>query len=128
MLDTSAYSHLRAGHGEVLARLSAAKEVVLTATVLGELQAAFRLGRRARENQAALERFLGEAFVREAPVTAETARRYGQVFAALRRAGTPIPVNDVWIAASTLELGGHLLTFDTDFERVPGLSCDVLTP
>jgi hypothetical protein len=46
------------------------------------------------------------------------ARRYGRLFADLRRAGTPIPINDIWIAATTLDCGGHLLTFDGDFKVI----------
>jgi tRNA(fMet)-specific endonuclease VapC len=52
----------------------------------------------------------------------EVAVRYGEVLSQLRRKGTPIPTNDIWIAAVTLERGAHLLSFDDDFERVPGLS------
>ncbi|MBK8998007.1 MAG: PIN domain-containing protein [Myxococcales bacterium] len=52
---------------------------------------------------------------------------YGRLFAELRAAGTPIPINDVWIAASALVAAAHLLTFDGDFARVPGLSCSVLS-
>jgi predicted nucleic acid-binding protein len=48
------------------------------------------------------------------------------VFAALRRAGTPIPVNDIWIAATTIDQGACLLTFDSDFERVAHLDCILL--
>jgi predicted nucleic acid-binding protein len=63
-----------------------------------------------------------------APVTVEVARRYGEVFATLRRNGTPIPANGIWIAATTLEVGGHLLTFDHDFATIAGLPHDVLSP
>src|SRR5438132_1091747 len=51
ILDTSAYSHFRAGHPEVLDQLAQATAVVIPVTVLGELEAAFQLGRRARENR-----------------------------------------------------------------------------
>jgi predicted nucleic acid-binding protein len=44
----------------------------------------------------------------------------------LRRAGTPVPANDVWIAAVTMGTAGILVTFDSDFSRVPGLRCIVL--
>ena len=54
-------------------------------------------------------------------MTRDTVRHYARVFAALRRAGTPIPVNDVWISAATLQCQGHLLTFDADFGRVAEL-------
>ena len=70
--------------------------------------------------------FLDEPFVSTLPLTRSVARRYGRVFAQLRGAGTPIPINDVWIAATTLDAGGHLLTFDADFEMIGSLDCTVL--
>ena len=60
--------------------------------------------------------------------TASVARHYGRVFSALKRDGTPIPVNDIWIAAATLDCGGTLLTFDRDFERISGLDRLLLRP
>ena len=128
VLDTSAYSHFRHGHPLVLDFVAAAGAVLLPTTVLGELEAGFELGTRHKENRSALGEFLAEPFVTTVPITASIARRYGQVFAALRRAGTPIPVNDIWIAASALDRGAHLLTFDDDFGRVAGLDCTILEP
>ncbi|MEO6401169.1 MAG: PIN domain-containing protein, partial [Vicinamibacteria bacterium] len=55
------------------------------------------------------------------PTTAHVARRYGQIFAQQRRAGLPVPVNDMWIAAACIDCGGHLVTFDQDFARIAGL-------
>jgi predicted nucleic acid-binding protein len=126
VLDTSAYSYFRAGHPVVLDLLARAVAVIVPVTVLGELEAAFELGRRARENRVTLAEFLDEPFVSVWPTTAAVAWRYGRLFAALRRAGTPIPVNDIWIAAAALDCGGRLLTFDKDFERIPGLPVTVL--
>jgi|BarGraNGADG00212_1021973.scaffolds.fasta_scaffold01555_4 tRNA(fMet)-specific endonuclease VapC len=127
VLDTSAYSHFRAGHQTVLDLLAAADAVLLPATVLGELEAGFEMGRRALENRTTLARFLQEPFVTVLPTTPEVARRYGQTFARLRQAGTPIPTNDIWIAAATLDAGGRLLTFDAHFQQVTGLD-SVLLP
>ena len=126
VLDTSVYSRMRTGHEGVLDRIAAAEVVLIPVTVLGELEAAFELGSRVRENSVVLAEFLGEPFVATLPTTPEVARRYGQLFAALRRAGTPIPINDVWVAAATVDCGGHLLTFDGDFRRVKLLDCTVL--
>jgi tRNA(fMet)-specific endonuclease VapC len=126
-LDTSAYAQLRAGHPQVHRMLGAAEAVCLPVLVLGELEAGFRLGRRPDENRRTLTEFLEEPFVRVIPVTPAVARRYGQLFSELRRAGTPISINDVWIAACALEVGAHLLTFDTDFDRIPHLDRTVLT-
>jgi len=128
VLDTSAYSHFRAGHPEMLDQLAQATAVVIPVTVLGELEAAFQLGRRARENRLTLAEFLGEPFVTVWPTTIAVARHYGRLFAELKRAGTPIPVNDVWIAAACLDSAGRLVTFDQDFKRIPGLECAVLVP
>jgi len=121
VLDTSAYSHFRTGHPDVHDALARAERVLIPVTVLGELEAAFEWGSRARENRRALESYLEEAFVDVLPATPAVARQYGRVFTVLRRAGTPLPVNDIWIAAATLDCGGTLLTFDTDYARVPGL-------
>lgn len=128
VLDTSAYSWLRGGHEAVLDLIAAAEIVILPVTVLGELEAGFELGGRQRENRATLAEFLAEPFVTVHRPSADTARRYGEVFAQLRRAGTAVPVNDVWIAASCLDCGGHLLTFDRHFERVAGLPATLLDP
>ncbi len=128
VLDTSAYSHFRAGHPEVIDQLAQATAVVIPVTVLGELEAAFQLGRRAPENRLTLAEFLGEPFVTVWPTTIAVARHYGRLFAELKRAGTPIPVNDVWIAAACLDSVGRLLTFDPDFKHINGLECTVLAP
>jgi len=126
VLDTSAYSHLRLGHDTVLGAVASAETVLLPATVLGELEAAFELGTRSKENRVVLTEFLDEPFVSIVPTDRSVARRYGQVFAQLRRTGTPIPVNDIWIAAATLDHGGHLLTFDPHFRHIQGLDLTLL--
>lgn len=128
VLDTSAYSHFRAGDERVLDLIATAETVFLPTVVIGELEAGFILGRRERENKLLLAEFLAERFVSILPVTSEVARRYGRLFADLRRAGTPIPINDIWIAATTLDCSGHLVTFDGDFKSVPSLDYTLLAP
>jgi tRNA(fMet)-specific endonuclease VapC len=127
VLDTSAYSHFRAGAPRVLDAITAAELVIMPATVLGELYGAFEIGSRVRENHVALAEFLREPFVTVHPTSPSVARQYGRIYAALRRAGTPIPVNDMWIAAAAVDSGGCLITFDEDFARVKGLDCQVLS-
>lgn len=126
VLDTSAYSHFREGHPQVLTNLTAAVQVFVPVVVLGELEAGFRLGSRATENRRALAEFLDLPYVSVLDMTPDTVRHYARIFVSLRAAGTPIPSNDVWIAASALELHGHLLTFDRDYLRVPSLDSTVL--
>jgi len=108
--------------------IAAAEVVFLPTIVLGELEAGFTLGRRDLENRTLLAEFLTEPFVSTLPVTPMVARQYGRLFSELRRAGTPIPINDIWIAATTLDCGGHLLSFDGDFKMITALDCTVLRP
>jgi tRNA(fMet)-specific endonuclease VapC len=128
VLDTSAYSHFRGNHAEVVNRIAAADVVYLPTIVLGELEAAFRLGRRTGDHRAMLEEFLHEDFVGVLPVTTDVARRYGELFVELRVAGTPIPVNDIWIAAAAIDAGAELLTFDSDFGQIARLERTILVP
>lgn len=125
-LDTSAYSRLRAGDVRVRDLIAEADSLLVPVPVLGELHGAFELGSRVRENRMALTEFLAEPFVHVTPVSASVARHYGRVFAALRRAGTPIPSNDMWIAACAIDQGACLLTFDHDFDRIAALDSIVL--
>lgn len=127
VLDTSAYSRFRAGDSTVLSLLAHAPLVYLPVVVIGELEAAFVRGSRRTENTDALREFIDEPFVEVFDVDRAVAGRYGELSLALRRAGTPIPTNDVWIAAITNGTDGYLVTFDHDFERVPGLRCMVLS-
>ena len=126
VLDTSAYSHFRNNHHGVVDLLARAERIYMPAIVVGELEAAFRIGRRSADNRARLDEFLDEDFVQLVPVSREIANRYGEVFAKLRAAGTPIPINDVWIAATALHVAARLITFDRDFERVGDLDATVL--
>ena len=121
VLDTSAYSYFRRGHAGVLDAFARAERVLIPMTVLGELEAGFEFGSRARENRRVLDDFIAEPFVELLDTTTSVARHYGRLFSALKRAGTPLPVNDIWIAAATFDCGGTLLTFDRDFDRVEGL-------
>ena len=127
-LDTSAYSHLRRGHERIVDAVARADVVHLPVTVLGELEGGFRAGSRYRENRRALQELLDEPFVAMIETSQDVAHRYGKLFAELRRAGTPIPVNDIWIAAATMTVGAQLITFDRDFEAVAGLSLALFDP
>ena len=121
LLDTNAYARFFGGDEEILSVLGEAETVYLSAIVVGELIAGFRGGSKLPENRDQLSRFLRKPTVRALEVTTETAEVFGQVKDALRRAGTPIPMNDVWIAAQAIETGSVIVTFDEHFNQVPGL-------
>ncbi|MBI2899629.1 MAG: type II toxin-antitoxin system VapC family toxin [Planctomycetes bacterium] len=119
LLDTSAYSAFRRGLAPAVHVLRTVAEIAVTPVVLGELLAGFRLGKHRSENEEELSSFLDSPRVRIVPVDETTADRYAAILAALRRAGTPIPTNDMWIAASAMQHGLVVLTSDAHFERVP---------
>ena len=122
LLDTSAYPALRRGREDVVALVRLAERLLLSTIVLGELLLGFRLGSRERRNRAELRELLDSPWVEVVPVTETTADRYSLVVARLRGKGTPIPTNDVWLAAQALETGADLLTFDRHFEAVEGIA------
>ena len=120
-LDTTGYSRLMRGHDRLRERLEEADEVLLPATVLGELYAGFQGGRREEENRSLLAAFRRQPGVVVIDVTDNVSQRYAAVVAALKRQGTPIPTNDIWIAAAALENGGRIVAYDAHFAAVPGL-------
>jgi predicted nucleic acid-binding protein len=121
LLDTNAYAAFKRGHPEAGAVVQNADVVALTPVILGELLGGFAAGARERKNREELAAFLSSPRVWVAPLDAVTAEHYATTYAALRAAGTPVPTNDLWIAASALQHGLRLFTFDGHFQRVPGL-------
>jgi tRNA(fMet)-specific endonuclease VapC len=119
LLDTNAYVALRRGDEAVV---RGAEKVVFSAIVGGELLHGFRNGSRAHENAKDLARFLERPEVLFLPVGWDTADRFGRIATSLRKQGTPIPTNDVWIAAHAMETGADLVSFDRHFTHVHGLA------
>lgn len=121
LLDTNAYSKYLRGDPRVLDALAGAGRVYMSVFVLGELFAGFRHGAREKANRQILEVFLGKPVVRVLDATRETADYFGLIRSSLKKAGQPLPLNDVWIAAHALETGSVLVTYDSHFSAVPGL-------
>lgn len=126
VLDTSAYSWFRRGAPELVSILQQADQVLVPSIVIGELLAGFAVGSRKRENTSILNQFLSEEFVFEVRIDRRIAEHYASIFAALRANGTPIPTNDIWIAACARANGATMLTYDNDFTRIPGLEVILL--
>ncbi|MEX2300103.1 MAG: type II toxin-antitoxin system VapC family toxin [Bryobacterales bacterium] len=124
LADTSAYSAFMAGHEAIRLALQRAESIFLTPVVIAELRVGFLGGSRRAENERVLERFLQPSRVRVAGIDAETAVRYAEIFQYLRRQGRPVPTNDLWIAASAMQLGLRILTTDAHFQRIPQVIVD----
>jgi len=121
LLDTNAYSKYLRGDPRILDALAGAGLVYMSVFVLGELFSGFRSGSKEKANRQILEAFLAKPVVRVLDATRETADYFGLIKSSLEKAGRPIPLNDVWIAAHALETGSVLVTYDTHFADVPGL-------
>ena len=82
----------------------------------------FHRGAKFEQNMRMLRRFLEHEAVEIAPVGEVTADRYSRIVMQLKKDGSPIPINDVWIAAQAMEHGAELLASDRHFEQVAGPS------
>ena len=117
-VDTNRLTDLLRGDARLAKRLGACDEVWVPLMVLGELKAGFLGGTQRHRNEALLQRFLAKATVSVLLPGRETAEHYGRIFVQLKRAGTPVPDNDLWIAALALEHDLTLITRDRHFERI----------
>jgi predicted nucleic acid-binding protein len=127
-LDTSAYSHFKRGHAVVVEALDSAEWVGMPAVTIGELWAGFLQGTRVADNGAELEEFLENPVVELLPVDDQVGRIYAEIVVELKRKGTPLPTNDIWIAATAARAGATVLTYDPHFNQIVRVGCLVLHP
>jgi len=121
ILDTNGYTSYLGGDQNILKALAGTQITFMSIFVLGELYAGFKGGNREKENIRILRIFLKKPTVTILNASNETAEVFGMVKTSLRQAGTPIPINDVWIASHALEAGAVVVTYDKHVAMVPGL-------
>ena len=120
-LDTNRYRDFSEGVASVVQVLETADELLVPYVVVAELRAGFAVGTRGRENERLLRRFLERPGVSVVFATEATTRAYAQLYRQLRVQGTPIPTNDLWIAALVVEHDVALFTRDEHFSNLPQL-------
>ena len=120
-LDTSRLTDLLRGDVALADLLGACEEVWIPLIVLAEMKAGFHGGAQQHRNEALLQKFLAKPTVALMLPDRETAEQYARLFVQLRRAGTPVPDNDLWIAAMALEHDLLLITRDRHFTHIPQL-------
>ena len=120
-LDTNRYTDLCRGDAEVVRTVATADRVYLPFVALAELRAGFAVGTRSRDNERTLQRFLVKPGVDVLYASDATTRAYASLYRQLRQQGTPIPTNDLWIAAIVVEHGLALYSRDHHFRHLPQL-------
>jgi tRNA(fMet)-specific endonuclease VapC len=118
-LDTNRYTDLCRGTAAVVELVERAEVVKLPFNVLAELRAGFALGQRGAENARVLRRFLMKPGVSALFADEQTLAHYVALFRQLRLQGTPIPTNDLWIAALVLQHDLALCARDRHFDHLP---------
>ena len=127
VLDTNVYSDYAEGVPETVDLMATqGEQIYLPSIVLGELQFGFMKGKRQAFNEKKLRQFTDILNVEVINVNADVARKYATIYLSLQKKGTEIPINDVWIAASCMEVGGTLLTRDKHFEVVDQIDTIIL--
>lgn len=121
-LDTNRYADLERGDPAVAHALQHAAAVYIPLTVLGELRAGFLGGNRAAANEKILAAFLAQPGVQVLIPDELTTYHYAALFNQLRQQATPIPTNDLWIAALVVQHGLTLYTRDAHFDRLPQIT------
>ena len=121
LIDTNIYSLAMRGDPEIVRTLQAISHIGFSVISAGELLSGFKGGSREADNRSELNRFLDSPRVVLYPVDTDTADFYAEILDGLRQQGTPIPTNDIWIAASAFQYGLRIFTRDRHFKKVAGL-------
>ena len=121
-LDTNRYTDLCRGDDAVAQIIERADEILLPFIVLGELRAGFAAGTQGPRNESILRRFLMKPAVSILYADDQTTQSYANVYRQLRAQGTPIPTNDMWIAALALQHSLALFARDAHFDHLPQLA------
>jgi len=121
LLDTNAYAKYLLGDEKILGVISQSDIVYMSVFVIAELFFGFKGGTREIKNKELLKNFLSKPSVEIIGATVDTSDIFADIKYKLKKAGTPIPLNDVWIGAHAIETGAVLITYDQHFNNIAGL-------
>ncbi|MGD8391327.1 MAG: type II toxin-antitoxin system VapC family toxin [Desulfobacterales bacterium] len=129
VLDTNIYCDYAEGLPHVVDFMATrGEDIFLPSIVLGELTYGFMKGNRRQFNERKLQEIIKELKIEIIDVNQNVSRKYAIIYLSLVKKGAKIPINDVWIAACCMEVGGTLLTRDQHFEHVEQIETALLTP
>lgn len=118
-IDTNRYRDFCENDAVAVDQIQIADHIFLPYVTLAELRAGFLCGSKAHENEQILTRFLNSPRTSILYPTDQTTRHYAQIFSQLRQQGSPIPTNDIWIAALVVENDLTLFSRDHHFDHLP---------
>ena len=121
LIDTNIYSLAMKGDGNTVDALRKIDRIGFATISIGELYSGFKGGNSEKENREELNIFLDSPRVVVHPIDTMTADFYASILNNLKAAGTPIPINDIWIAAVAFQQGYKIFTKDKHFNLIPGL-------
>ncbi len=119
LLDTTRLTDVLAGDPKVDEILERAEGVWIPFVAIAEIRAGFLGGNRRARNEATLETILSFRGVQMLFADRETTEVYARLFVSMRRAGTPVGANDLWIASLAVQHGLALFTRDHSFDKIP---------
>jgi tRNA(fMet)-specific endonuclease VapC len=120
-IDTHIYTAFKKGESRIIEIFQNVDTIGVDITVLAELLSGFKNGSREKLNRQELINFFNNSRIQLLSHTADTAEFYADIYSILKKKGTPIPTNDMWIAASAMQHGRSLLSLDAHFSKVEGL-------
>jgi tRNA(fMet)-specific endonuclease VapC len=126
IIDTNVYSNAMRGDEKAARIIQTYRQILLSPVVIGELLAGFRRGSQEGKNSMQLKDFLSRDRIVVLSITGETADFYSFILTNLKAQGTPVPVNDIWIAASAMETGSVIATSDIHFSHIKGI--EIINP
>lgn len=121
LIDSNRFSDFCAGVREVVDTFEQAALLAIPFVVLAEIRAGGAVMKQGDAQVRVLNELLQQPGVRVAHSTDTTAHHYAALYARLRKAGTPIPTNDIWIAALAMEHSLVLYSRDAHFDLIPSL-------
>lgn len=121
LIDTNIYCNAMRGEKSAVDIIQRSEKILFSPIVIGELYSGFKNGKYENKNRDLLRKFINSNRVILLKITDSTSDFYSYILSQLRKNGTPIPTNDIWIAASAFENGAKLASGDKHFLKIQGL-------
>jgi len=120
-IDTNSYRAFKKADKDAVEIIRRVPNIIISPVVIGELLGGFAVGTREEKNRNELEFFLSSPRIKFASIDRNTSAFYAKIYKELRGKGKPIPSNDLWIAATAMQYGGAIFTYDGHFEHITDL-------